>query len=316
MKILLINIDSKIPSMPLRKIGGFYKDRGDQVFYDNGCRNPDYVYISCVFSKNAATARGIAKMFSCPTALGGYGVNNVQLPDEIEHHMPDYAGMDFSFGYTSRGCFRNCPWCIVPKMEGKLRDHASITEFLHPDHKKLVLFDNNFLASPRWRENLRFIIAHNLKICFNQGLDIRLINEENAGMLADCKYSSLSFKKRRLYFAFDHPSIEREFCEGIQRLKNAGISTKNIMVYMLCGFGVSATNYNFATDWNRYKIIRDLGADPYVMKYDGRRDIRVLNHFARWVIRRDYKRRRPKFLRPREWEELQEAINHVECEMR
>jgi len=312
MKILLINIDSKIPSMPLRKIGGFCKDRGDQVFYNNGCGNPDYVYISCVFSKNASKTRGIAKMFSCPVEFGGYGVNDAQLPYEIEHHMPDYEGMDFSFGFSSRGCPRNCPWCIVPKMEGPIRNHAPITEFLHPDHKKLILFDSNFLASPRWRENFRFIIAHNLRICFNQGLDIRLVNEENAGMLADCKYSSLRFNERRLYFAFDHPSVEGAVIKGIQQLKDVGIPPRHNMFYMLCAYGVSASNYDFAQDWRRFKILRELGADPYVMKWNGRRDIRILNHFARWVIKRDYKRKRPKFLRSNEWVELENAINHAE----
>jgi len=308
MKDLLIPIDSKMRNLAIRKLGGFLKERGHQVFYNDGCSSPDYVYISCIFQKNAPKVRGIAKMFSCPVEIGGYGVNGAQLPFEVEHHMPDYNGMDYSMGFTSRGCIRNCPWCIVPKMEGSIRDHAPITEFLHPDHNKLVLLDNNFLASPRWRENLQFIIDHNLKVCFNQGLDIRLINEENARMLADCRYYSLTFRERRLYFAFDTLEVEPAVRRGIEILKEAGIKPKLMMFYILCGF---QEPYDFGYDWHRFKVLCELGVDPYVMKYNGRRDIRILNHFSRWVIKRDYKRRRPKYLRPHEWQELQEGISSL-----
>lgn len=309
MKDLLIQIDGKMKNIGLRKLGGFLKERGHRVFYNNGCQNPDHVYISCIFERNASKTRGIAKMFSCPVEVGGYGVNEAKLPFEVEHHMPDYEGMDYSMGFTSRGCIRNCPWCIVPKMEGSIRDHAPISEFLHPDHNKVVILDNNLPASPKCDDNLQFIIDHDIKVNFHQGLDIRLVNEDNARMLAATKYYSVTFKSRRIYFAFDTSEVEPAVRRGIETLKGAEIRPKNMMFYMLCGF---QEPYDFGHDWHRFKVLCDLGVDPYVMKYNRRRDIRVLNHFARWVIRRDYKRKRPKYLRPHEWQELQEAISRVE----
>jgi radical SAM superfamily enzyme YgiQ (UPF0313 family) len=60
--------------------------------------------------------------------------------------------MDYSLGYTQRGCPNNCPFCIVPKIEGAFKEYAPIREFQNDNFNKLVLYDNNFLASKLWKE--------------------------------------------------------------------------------------------------------------------------------------------------------------------
>ena len=289
MNVLLVDVDSKMPNLALMKISAWHKKRGDRVYLNNGCQDPDKVYISCMFSKNAARARGIAKMFSCPVEIGGYGVNGTKLPDEIEHTMPDYDGLDFAMGFTSRGCIRNCPWCIVPRMEGPIRNHAPITEFLPDELEKVVLFDNNFKASPRWRENLKYIIDHGIKVNFTQGLDIRLVDEEFAGMLAECDYRASNFKDKQLYFSFDVLEIEYKIMCGIETLRGAGIpiDRHHITFYMLVGFGVDSKDYTWdyfvKHDYHRFKVLREFGVRPYVMLYNGRRDIPILRYFRQWV---------------------------------
>lgn len=168
MKVLLVQVDGKMPNLALMKISSWHKKQGDKVFLQN-LINPDKVYISCIFSQNRAKALGIAKMFNCQVEVGGYGINDAQLPFDVEHTMPDYSlyGIRYSIGFTSRGCIRNCPWCIVPKKEGNIKDHAPINEFYVSAWKKLILWDNNFLASPRWYENLREIITRKIKVSFN-----------------------------------------------------------------------------------------------------------------------------------------------------
>ena len=40
------------------------------------------------------------------------------IPAEAEHVMPDYSlypEMNYSLGYTTRGCPNACPFCIVPQ---------------------------------------------------------------------------------------------------------------------------------------------------------------------------------------------------------
>lgn len=293
MKALLIQIDGKI-DLANRKWGGYFKERGYEVFYNDGCPNPDLVKISCIFEWNAPKVREVAKTFSCPVEIGGYGVNKAQLPPDVEHHMPDYEGMDYSVGFSTRGCIRNCPWCVVPRMEGHIRDHAPISEFHHPDHNKLVLWDNNLLALDwKFKEDIKYITENGLKVSFNQGLDIRLVNEEFAGMLADCKYYDWKFKNRRLYFAFDFPEIEDEVVKGIEILKGAGIPPGRLMFYMLVGFEAN-NGYSWGdfirNDYHRFEFLDGMGVLPYVMTYNDRRDIPLLNpHFERWVDGRYYK---------------------------
>ena len=302
-KVLLIDVDSKLPNLALMKLSAWHKARGDKVqliknpksFYKLDWWAFNKIYFSCIFSKNAERARRWynALRANIDAQIGGYGANGAKLPNEIEHIMPDYDlySCDFSMGFTSRGCVRNCPWCVVPKMEGPIRPNAPILEFLRDDHNKIILFDNNFLAAPYWRENLILIQNYGLRVNFNQGLDIRLVDEENAGMLADCLYYDWKFRERRLHFAFDVPKIEPEVRLGVQILQDAGIPPHRLMFYMLCGFG-----YNYYWDdhkeevFHRFETLNELGVDPFVMIWNNRRDIPELRHFARWVNKRIYKR--------------------------
>jgi len=291
MKVLLIDADqTDFPNLALMKISAYHKRKGDNVkLLGKGkpFQNPDKVYISCVFPKNAPYARGIAKMFNCPVELGGSGISlKTKLPDEIEHILPDYSlyGIQFSMGYTSRGCNRNCPWCIVPEKEGKIRNHASIDEFYVQRWKKLRLLDNNFLMSPRWYENLRELIARKIKVDFNQGLDIRLVDQEVAHLLAKCHFTDTKFKEPRLRFSFDLPQIEHQVIKGIKHLLKAGIKPQHLFFYVLTGY-----NTTFEEDYHRVKLLIDMGVLPFVMKYNERKDDSKLNNLARWINKRYYK---------------------------
>src|SRR5512145_3078296 len=120
-RVLLVDVDRKIKNLDLMKISAWHKEQGDDVGF---CiENPDKVYISCVFTKNAGQARGISKLYpAAEIDIGGSGVNlSKQLPAEIENLKPDYNlyPSEYSQGYTTRGCIRYCDFCIVPEKEGK-----------------------------------------------------------------------------------------------------------------------------------------------------------------------------------------------------
>lgn len=291
MKVLLVDADrTGFPNLALMKLSAYHKKKGNVVGLlgrDRGPTNPDEVYVSCVFKWNAPYVLGLAKMFSCPVHIGGSGVKmSLTLSNEIEHMMPDYSlyGIRYGMGFTSRGCDRQCPWCIVWKKEGKVRNHAPISEFYEPRWKRLRLLDNNFLQSPRWYENLREIIARKIRVDFNQGLDIRLVDSEKAKWLAKCYYTDTRFKRPRLRFSFDTPQIEGEFLVGIRELLKAGIKPFHIFVYILVGY-----NTTFEEDFHRFEVVRDIGALPFIMVYNNRKDDQRLRNFARWVNQRHYK---------------------------
>jgi len=276
LKVLLIDVDSKIPNLALMKLSSWHKARGDTVGFR--IRDPDKVYISCIFEKNKPQALGRAGIFNCPVEVGGYGVSDVKLPEEIEHLCPDYSlyGIHYSMGFTSRGCIRSCPWCIVPKVEGKVRDHAPLTEFLR--HGRVILLDNNFLASPRCNENLHLLIAWKTEVNFNQGLDIRLVDSHVAKLLRQVKYYDSDFKDRRLYFAFDLPEVEIDVLRGIRTLEEAGIPRSHLMFYVLTGF-----NTTIQEDLHRVQVLEKLKVLPYIMVYNDRKELKLQQHLERWV---------------------------------
>ena len=218
--VLLVDADSKkgFPNLALMKLSAWYKREGWHVDLIQGLPDApplhlyDKTYISVIFFQNKEKALDYALMMP-NSEIGGSGYDLTKtLPDEIEHIKPDYSlyDLDFSMGFTSRGCIRKCGFCIVPKKEGSIKHHAFVQEFHNLGHTNVMLLDNNFLASPNWKYNLGYINDLGLKVNFNQGLDIRLLDKDKAALLASTKYYSWNFKTRSLHFAFDDPRHEKK----------------------------------------------------------------------------------------------------------
>ena len=144
------------------------------------------------------------------------------------------------------------------------------------------MLDNNFQASPRWRENLEYLIDHKIKVNFNQGLDIRLLNEDFIELLAQAQYYDQHFKRRSLYFAFDDFRYKDKFVCGMRKLHAHGITPSNIMVYILVG-----VNTTLEQDLERVRVVEYLGGVPYIMRYN-QINTPELNKLARWVNGRYY----------------------------
>ena len=286
MRVGLIQVDrTAFPNLALMKLSAWHKAQGDIVLFRYMDLPLDKIYVSCIYSRNAAQARGIRTLF--PTSeiiLGGYGINGAMLPEEVEHTYPDYSlyGVDYAMGYTSRGCPRNCPWCVIPQREGMCREWSPFEEFWD-GQKKMILLDPNFLASSERMRKLEWLIDHNIRVNFNQGLDIRLVTDRIAQLLARVRSANWHFTDNYLHFAFDDSGYESEVCRGVERLVAAGISPRNLMFYMLCGF-----NSTFGDEMHRFRVLRELGVDPYVMLYEKKRGTDRY-HFARWVNARIYK---------------------------
>ncbi len=286
MRVLLVRIDGKMPNLALMKLSTWHKARGDQVGLH--MQNPNTIYISVIFKQNLPQAQGIRAYY--PNAdlcfLGGPGLDKPNtLGDIVGDHgiddiMPDYSlfNCNFSMGFTMRGCFRDCPWCIVPRLEGSVRRGTVIKRFHHPDHKEIILLDNNFFAGPSWRPTLKYIQDQGLKVNFSQGLDIRLMNEEMAGLLADTKCYSWSFHTPMIYFAWDRMDMEDQVRKGIELLLEAGIHHRKLTFYVLTGFNTTHTE-----DLHRVMALKEYDVDPYIMVYNDRKDDSFLHELERWV---------------------------------
>ena len=274
MKIGLFDIDSKYHNLALMKLSAHYKQKGHEVEFYKPLWTSTYnrVYVSKIFTKSCKEETYIP----IDAIRGGSGFDlKTKLPKGIEHTMPDYPlyNLNYSLGFTTRGCIRDCGFCIVRQKEGNIKEHAEVEEFLNPKSNIVILLDNNFLALPSHIKKLQKYIDEGWRMDFNQGLDIRLINKENAELLAKIKHY------KQIHFAWDQMSYEKEVNEGLKILFKTGISPRRIMVFILCNY-----NTTFEEDLFRYKELDSLNVTPYIMIYG--KGNRKIKKFARFVNRR------------------------------
>lgn len=291
MRILLFDADlptrvttrkrRKTPNLALMKLSAWHKARGDQVELNFLLGEYDLIYASCVFPKNRPRIEALP--FDAVIAGGSGWDLYTELGPEIEHIMPDYSlyGCNFSMGFTSRGCIRRCPWCVVPEKEGWIQPWAWIYEFWDRRHTKIKLLDNNLLASPTCIGVLMQLASEQVEVDFNQGLDIRLIDDEKAWYLSKVRLT------RWLRFSFDEPGMEKQVRQGIEMLNRRGISPQRLSFYMLIGFDTS-----YGEDMGRLKLLESYGCDVFAMRYQEVNDVKArvswdgpgdLAEFARWI---------------------------------
>lgn len=294
MKIGLIDVDGhNYPNLPLMKLSAWHKQQGDSVeWYDTwgGLVEPyDIVYLSKVFSFSTDYQYPI---YSKQIIRGGSGYcielvdgkeiyhkeNDKNLPDEVEHIYPDYSiypelTKDTAYGFLTRGCPRGCGFCHVASKEGKCsRKVADLSEFWR-GQKRIILCDPNILACKDHIELLQQLADSGAKVNFNQGLDIRLINDNNLDLLKQIKLESI-------HFAFDRWE-DREIIESKLRAfayktgynRNKG----KVTVYIL-------TNYNTTLEQDIYRIqlCRELNFSPYPMIYDKEHCKPIYKRLQRW----------------------------------
>lgn len=301
MNVRLTHIDGKLPNLALMKLSHWHKAQGDSVTFSKALSRemfePEYgvVYGSTIFSFSEHRTKAFREQFP-HAVVGGTGldadlwrtVEHYLQVDEYEHYdysiYPDFTG---SIGFTARGCRLRCGFCVVPKKEGKPRSVNSIYQIWRgePHAKHIHLLDNDFFGQPKeqWQERVREILEGGFKVCFNQGINIRLITEEAAEQIARIPYYDDQFKTRRLYTAWDNLKDEKIFFRGVEALKNAGVPPTHLMVYMLVGYDKEETLERIMYRFNR---MTEIGIRPYPMVYNNQNP--QLKRFQRWVIRKYY----------------------------
>jgi hypothetical protein len=181
-----------------------------------------------------------------------------------EDLLPDYSlvpewnkRVAGSIVFASRGCIRSCKYCAVPQLEGSLcAIKKSIRKLIWPGHTKVIFFDNNFFANPRWENILKEVEELDLRVDFNQGLDARLLSEKVAERISRLKID------RFVRLSYDYRQMRPHIKEAVEILKSHGINGRNILVYTL---------YNFTdSPQDLFERIRDIlrwGAVCYPMRY-------------------------------------------------
>ena len=292
MRIGLIDVDGHhFPNLALMRISAYHKSIGDDVeWWRSNFVQTDNIYdcvymskiFSDIYSKPIEPPKNAKKIIMGGT---GYNIkldngkeifdvaNHKNLPPEIEKMFPDYSiypQFDFAVSMTSRGCPRGCSFCHVAAKEGRCSVKvANVSDFWN-GQKHIEVLDPNITACKDKRDLFNQYRETNATITFNQGLDIRCINDAD---IEDINHMRI----KDLHFAWDNPkdnleSKFREFAKGFRRKTNIGV------VYCL-------TNYNSTMEENLYRIytLRDMGYDPYVMIYNKPDAPKEIRQLQRWV---------------------------------
>ena len=188
MNIGLVDVDGhNFPNLALMKLSAWHKSKGHSVGWADMFGHYDVVYKSKVFTWTPDDPFCYdADEIQCGGT--GYGDYKKVLPEDVEHMMPDYGlyGTDYAVGFTTRGCIRHCPFCLVHDKEGKIHAHADIKEFLG-NYKKVVLLDNNIMAIKHGVKQLEYCRDNKIAVDCNQGIDARILckSEYLCNLIAD-----------------------------------------------------------------------------------------------------------------------------------
>ena len=282
----LLDNGTRHPNLALMKLSSYFKNKNFEVELILNWREiEDYpqVYISKVFTKTKVPKTVILAAGNTPQIhIGGTGFyfdKAEPLSDEIEHSYPDYHlydnyvnnklkqglkrsklkdYLDSSIGFTTRGCFRKCEFC-VNKRYNKVTRHSSVTEFLNIKRKNIILLDDNIFGYPRWHEIFDELEVTDKPFRFEQGLDIRLLTKEKIKRMLILKHSGSTI------FAFDLLKDKNIIEEKLKLWRK--FTDKTTKLYILSAFE-SIDEDDIVSIFERIKILFKYNCLPYIMRFD------------------------------------------------
>ena len=224
------------------------------------------------------------------------------LPPEIEHIMPDYHlyddfvsaqietaailaedegerqsiirrkrnefsyYLDYSIGFTTRGCIRGCSFCVNKNYRVCLQ-HSPVEEFLDPDRKYICLLDDNILSCREWRSVFDQLNATGKRFQFKQGMDERLLTDEKCEVIFSSNWIG------DYIFAFDNIKDRHLIEKKLQLMRqHTDVVPK---FYVFCGFNHDNPDVYPDGFWEndirdvfeRVKVLMRYKALPYIMRY-------------------------------------------------
>lgn len=308
MKIGLIDVDGhNFPNLALMRISSYHKARGDEVeWWFSDLVHYDIVYMSKVFSNSYSP--DIPEPLNADLVIKGgtgYAISLVDgkevydkgkdmpLSEEIESCFPDYSlypQYDYAVAMTSRGCPRGCGFCHVAAKEGRCSVKvADVSDFWN-GQKRIQCMDPNITACKDKRDLFAQYKATGARILFNQGLDIRLINDDDINDLNSMKLESL-------HFAWDDPQVDlfgkfKWFSE-----KYIGVKRHLTEVFCLTNYeNCSVEEHIERALYRIYKLQECNGEyNPFIMIYDKPNADRRLWRLQRWCNNKYFFRSCPRY---------------------
>ena len=244
----------RFPNLCCMKLSAYYKSKGDNVTlllsYDN-VNEYDRVFISKVFSKTEVP-RNILEAPNVEYGGTGFFYDKAPpLPEDIEHSFPDYHlydewvtskienghkrsefeyYLDYSIGYLTRKCFRQCPFCVNRNYRG-VEIASPLDEFMDTTRPKLCFLDDNFFGCSKWKELIQPVVDSGKRFQFKQGLDERLLTYDKVIELSKWKYD------RDVIFAFDNIADKDLIVHKLELIRQIVPEWKReLKFYVFCGY--------------------------------------------------------------------------------
>ncbi len=162
---------------------------------------------------------------------------------------------------TSRGCPKDCPWCFVPKREGKLREI--------PIKEGHIVQDNNLLAcSNEHLVNVFEMLKRQSRGARFMGLDAEFLTDYHVELLD-------SIGVDQMFFSYDHCGNTYYIERASEMLSHYDRNKKRC--YVLIGFN----GESLKSAESRLMKIWDLGYLPFSMLYKND-DFRKQHYSKEW----------------------------------
>ena len=244
MKIGLVDVDGhNFPNLALMRISSYHKAKGDDVeWWWSDFIHYDIVYMSKIFSD----------------------VYSPDVPEPLNADKVIKGGTGYAIRTVGgKEIFdKSKDVDLPPEIEKSFPDYSIYPQFP---------FAVSMTSRGCPRDLMRQYRDTGAYIDFTQGIDIRLVNDDD---IADLN----AMRIKEVHFAWDNPTDDlaerfRLYAEQATHKPHGRYGT----VYVL-------TNYNSTMEENLYRIytLRDLGYDPYVMIYNKPSAPKEIRHLQRW----------------------------------
>lgn len=204
-------------------------------------------HISCAFSWDMAKAKHLADAWAqyYPVSLGGCAyAGAIDYPDPFTPGLYVREGVTI----THRGCNNHCPWCLVARREGSLREIE-----IQPGNN---VIDNNLLqcSRPHIAKVIDMLRAQR-SIMLSGGLDSRLLTDNIAEDLR-------SLRIKRMFFACDTKESIRPLERARRKLE--GFTMDELHCFVLLRYDPKET---LEQALERLIEVYYLGFMPFAMLY-------------------------------------------------